>query len=328
MTSATDTKPIHALRRAAAQATLAPSVHNTQPWRLVIVADTLEIHADWTRKLRVLDPSGRQLLISCACALFNARVALAAAGYLATVERFPDPARPDLVARLSLNEPVERVALAGLDPVIGLRRTNRRRFSDDPVAPELIDALIVAADAEGAVIVPITQPDHRLATAMLSQQADREQNADPAYRAEIRVWTSDDPDRRDGVPALAVPHVDVGANDDVPIRDFDTRGTGWLPVETKSSLNQCLLLLCSLEDTPAAWMQAGEALEHVLLEITRHGYSASPLTQVVEIPGTRQMLREELGLDAYPDVLLRVGRAPVTPSSRRRRLVDVLSEQD
>jgi len=102
MTSVTYTKPIHALRRAAAQATLAASVHNTQPWRLVVAAGTLEIHADWTRKLSVLDPSGRQLLISCGCALFNARVALAAAGYQADVERFPDPSRPDLLARLSL----------------------------------------------------------------------------------------------------------------------------------------------------------------------------------------------------------------------------------
>jgi len=215
-----------------------------------------------------------------------------------------------------------------LDPVIGLRRTNRRRFCDDPVAPELVNALIAAAGVEGAVIAPITHPDHRLATARLSQQADREQNADPAYRAEIRAWTTDDPDRRDGVPALAVPHVDFGANDDIPIRDFDARGTGWLPVETNSSMNQCLLLLCSIEDTPMAWLRAGEALERVLLEITRHGYSASPLTQVVEIAGTRQMLRQELGLDLYPDVLLRGGRAPVTPSSRRRRLVDVLREHD
>jgi len=45
--------------------------------------------------VRVLDPHGRQLLLSCGCALFNARVSLADAGYAAVVRRFPNPAQPD-----------------------------------------------------------------------------------------------------------------------------------------------------------------------------------------------------------------------------------------
>ena len=91
MTNSIHAKQTQSLRQAAVRATLAPSVHNTQPWRFVLTQGNLEIHANWTRKLRVLDPTGRQLLISCGCALFNARVALAASGYDAVVERFPDP---------------------------------------------------------------------------------------------------------------------------------------------------------------------------------------------------------------------------------------------
>ena len=41
----------------------------------------------------------------------------------------------------------------------------------------------------------------------------------------------------------------------------------------------------------------------------------------------RGFLRAELGLSDYPHVLLRVGRAPVTPPTQRRRIEDVLSEQ-
>src|SRR5690554_3741335 len=90
----------NALRRAVVRATRAPSVHNTQPWRFVRRDDVLEVYADWTRRLRVLDPSGRQLLLSCGCAVFNARVALAEAGFTSEVERFPAPDRSELVARL------------------------------------------------------------------------------------------------------------------------------------------------------------------------------------------------------------------------------------
>ena len=124
----------------------------------------------------------------------------------------------------------------------------------------------------------------------------------------------------------AVPHADAGSGDDIPIRDFDTHGQGWLPTKTHSSLNQCLLLLGTTQDQSAAWLRAGEALERVLLEATLRGYVASLFTQVIEVPRTRQLLRRELNVAINPHVLLRVGRAPKTPASRRRRLADVLSE--
>jgi hypothetical protein len=58
--------------RAVARAACAPSAHNTQPWRYAITRGSLNLYTDETRRLRVLDPRGRQLLISCGCALFNA----------------------------------------------------------------------------------------------------------------------------------------------------------------------------------------------------------------------------------------------------------------
>ena len=88
-----------------------------------------------------------------------------------------------------------------------------------------------------------------------------------------------------------------------------------------------LLILALDADDIVSWLRAGQALERVLLEVTRQGYTASPLTQVVEVPVTRAGLREELGLTMHPHILLRVGRAPTTPVTRRRRLSDVLSER-
>lgn len=316
------------LLRAAVQASLAPSIHNSQPWRFVLTAEGLQIRADRSRQMRVVDPLARQLTISCGCALFNARVSAAAAGFAAEVARFPDPADADLVARMSVPAATSyTVPIGGLDWAIGLRQTNRRAFATEPVPAEIVDTLIAAAAAEGAQLLPITRPAHRVAAAMLSQQADQVENADPAYRAELRAWTTDDPSRSDGVPALAVPHVGADSGDELPIRDFDTHGVGWLPTQTRSTMDQCLLLLGCAGNERTDWLRGGEALQRVLLEITRHGYAASPLTQVIEVARTNQQLRQQLGLTMHPQVLLRVGRAPSTPKVRRRRLNDLLINQ-
>jgi hypothetical protein len=330
MTTGTKTTVVAAVRRAAVRATRAPSVHNTQPWRFVLTPGALEIRADWTRQLRVLDPRGRQLSISCGCALFNARAALAAAGYAPHVERFPDPANPDLLARVAIGGPADGDAndIGVLDPAIDVRQTNRRHFSEEVVPAGVVTALVDAANREGSEVVSIMRPEDRLAAARLSQLADQIENTDPAYRAELRAWTSDDPRRTDGVPAFAVPHVDGGAQDDLPIRDFDMRGTGSLPTHTQSSLNQCLLLLGAFEDNRMAWLRSGEALERMLLEVAARGYTASPLTQVIEVTGTNELLRLELQLMMHPHVLIRVGRASATPWTRRRRLVDVITDTE
>jgi hypothetical protein len=325
--TALDTAPATALRRAAVRATLAPSVHNTQPWRLHLKEGRLDIYADRSRQLMVLDPTSRQLLISCGCAITNARVSLAASGLGVQVRRNPHPMHDDLVASLAVTDGPADMALAALDPVIELRQTNRRDFADEPVPETIIRTLEDAAAAEQAFLYVISDWEQRSVVVPLSQRADDIENSNPAYRAELRAWISDDPDRRDGVPEVAIPRADGRACDEVPIRHFDTRGTGGLPASNQSSEGQTLVLLCTAGDSPSDWLRAGEGLERVLLEVSRHGYCASPLTQVTEVPSARAELRRELRLAEYPHVLLRVGRAPVTPDSRRRRLVDVLIDE-
>src|SRR5436305_2280585 len=68
------------LRRAAIDAGSAPSVHNTQPWRWRTRSAALELWADRGRQLRVSDPDGRMLTLSCGAALHHAVVALAVQG--------------------------------------------------------------------------------------------------------------------------------------------------------------------------------------------------------------------------------------------------------
>jgi len=317
------------LRRAAEQAHLAPSVHNTQPWRLVIRPDMLELYADRSRQLAALDPTGRQLMISCGCALLNARVVLAEAGQRVRIDRLPKPSQPDLLARVALLDgKAPWTPLVRLEPELARRRTNRREFIREEVPPEVSYEMANAADEEDTDLFIITSDRQRRTTAELCQQAEREQLKNPHYRAELRTWTTDLLTRDDGVPAMAVPHVDTGSGGEIPIRDFDTRSDAWLPPVRESSRDQCLLLLAAREDSPRGWLRAGEALQRVWLEATRFDHVASLLTQVAEVTATRDQLRDRLNLLGYPVVLIRVGRAPETPATRRRPADAVITEVD
>ena len=293
-----------ALRQAAVSATLAHSVHNTQPWRLQLRRRQLGIYADRSRRLHVLDPSARQLTMSCGSALMNARVSLASDGVAVRVARMPDPTDPDLLAVLTLDhtgvdpEP-DTAELGALDTALELRQTNRHGSADDQVPATLLDNLEHGDRRRGCIAARRPRSGPARGGGHLSQHAEDIENLNPAYRAELRAWTSDSPRRREGMRHATATH---------------------------SSREQCFALVCTSGDSRADWLRAGEALERVLLVVTWHGFTASALTQVTEVPSVRAQLRRQLGLVTYPQVLLRIGSAEPTPGSRRRRLVDMLVE--
>jgi hypothetical protein len=72
---------------AVAVAIRAPSIYNTQPWRWEFGPDGLDLRADRTRQLPVVDPDGHSLLISCGAALTLAGYGLRAAGWTVTTAR-------------------------------------------------------------------------------------------------------------------------------------------------------------------------------------------------------------------------------------------------
>src|SRR6266536_2733321 len=98
--------------------------------------------ADRDREVPVADPTGRELLLGCGAALHHLRVVLAAGGWRATVQRLPDPAHPDLLARVELTgrgEPDQ--AASELDDRVELAvlagRAERIQSADPAYADEL-----------------------------------------------------------------------------------------------------------------------------------------------------------------------------------------------
>ena len=313
-----------AVRHAVGRAARAPSVHNTQPWQIRVAGDSVAVRADRTRQLLVADRRGRELVMSTGAALLNLRVGLAARAWGAEVHRMPDRDDPDLVAVVRVLPIPPEVELAPLDTAVTRRRTNRRSFGQEQLPDVLLRRLSSAAAEEDALLVPVQSQEHRRLVAELSAEADSRQNADPAYRAELRRWTRRPAARGDGLPPAVVPRVEGSPRDGaLAQRDFDTAGIGGLPPATDAG-EEPLMLLTTSTDGPEAWVRAGEAMERVLLELTQAGWVAGPVTQSIEVPAIRSQLRAALCSGAHPQVLLRVGRAAPVPRTPRREHAEVV----
>jgi hypothetical protein len=308
-------------------ATRAPSVHNTQPWRFVADETGLDLYADRTRQLTMLDPTGRQLTVSCGAALGFAELAFSALGYSYATDLLPD-GDDDHLGRLTIGPP----APVGADELalvreIGRRRTIRDRFDGVPLTATDKATLDRAARANGVWLQWVVSESDRVALAVLTDRADRIQQADPALRAELVRWTRHDDAAADGIAPGVLPDVPFGLrSSDVPLRDFpvpvaDTGITDPqrlpLPAERAD-----LAVLWTPYDGSISWLQAGRALAVVWLRATRLGLAASPVGQAVDLAWTRRRLQVELGWPGSPQLVLRFGRAlrsgPVSP----RRPVD------
>jgi hypothetical protein len=306
-----------AIEQAADHGRLAPSVHNTQPWEFALFPDRLEVRADRARQLTVLDPDGRELVLSVGAALFNVRASLAGSHVAVAVDRLPDPADPDLLAVVRPAPGTPDPDLARLDRAVLRRHTNRRPFGAETLPDDVLDRLMDVLGTEDARLVPVRARRHRELLARITQEADRLQNDDPDYRAELERWTSRPPAEGDGVPASSVPRTSGPRPDAVPVRDFDVHGRGGLPRRTDSGTDQTLLVLATDGDDPLDWLRAGEALERLLLELTALDWVAGPMSQPLEVPATRRRL-SELTTPFVPQMVLRVGRAAAADSTARR----------
>ncbi|MCK6605776.1 MAG: twin-arginine translocation signal domain-containing protein [Ignavibacteriaceae bacterium] len=62
-------------------AVMAPSGHNTQPWKIAFTNNSITIYPDFSRRLPVVDPDDRELLISLGCIAETILITARAMGY-------------------------------------------------------------------------------------------------------------------------------------------------------------------------------------------------------------------------------------------------------
>jgi hypothetical protein len=171
----------------------------------------------------------------------------------------------------------------------------------------------------------VNDPGSRSRILHLARSAERLGASDDLAREETRAWTSDpETNRPDGVPAWAYGQGPPAAGpDDLPGRDFDVErafGSG----ERSHQPPGAIAVLTTDNDLGYDWLQAGQALECVLLTAAAEWAFAVIHSRVTEVPHLRAELQRELGTTAEPQLLLRFGYADTARATPRRSVDDVL----
>lgn len=315
-------KTSYHLSQAAQLALSAPSIFNTQPWRWVVRAASLELRADRTRQLHVVDPEGRLLTVSCGVALHHALISLPGTG--TTVALLPQADDADLLATLTLTgEAPDAPAPSPLRDAIRRRHTDRRAFTRRPIAQDTVASLVAACEQQGARLQVLSWQQVPI-LALAAVRAGALQLSDAGYRTELADWTHRPPWSGDGLP----PQTAVAAAPrPVPIRDFAPFGGAELPVGAESDSGAVYAIIHTAADTPRDWLIAGMGLSAVLLTATVAGLGTAPISDVTEEPETRDRMRD-LILAGQPQVAVRIGHPPPDPppSTPRRPANEVITE--
>jgi nitroreductase len=307
-------------------AVLAPSSHNTQPWRFALADQGVEIFADRSRGLPVVDPDDRELLISCGAALFHLRLAMRYFGLNDLVDILPS-ADVDLLARVRVDERhTAAPETQAMFRAILRRRTNRQAFEKREVPDPLLIDLQAAAKREAASLVIVRGDSRRTAIVDLIAAGDRMQLSNKSFRRELAAWVRPNhSEAHDGVPGYGFGFSDVVAlTGPFVIRTFDLGNFQAARDRELAEGSPVLAALTTAGDLPANWIAAGQALARVMLLARANQVWASFLNQPIEVENLRMKVREALDTDGYPQLILRMGYAPDVRPTPRRVVSDVL----
>ncbi len=298
-------------------ATLAPSSHNTQPWKFKIAGDDrIEISADESRWLKIADADMREMFISIGCALENLLIAAARFGFEAEPEYFPQAGNETQVARVTLSEAeiVDKESRANLFEFIPVRSTFHGNFSEKEISPEVLLEIEKCCDESGLNLYLTSDEKTRGQIEDLIVRSDAKQFADPAFREELSYWIGQGVFGNSWLMAqigsLAVAYLDLGSS----TAKSDRKVLRSAPV---------LGLITSAENNRISQVKTGQVFERIYLTARKFGLGVRPMSQIVQIPEHKEELRKMIPqTEQFPQQPFLLGFAEFSETHPQRRPIE------
>ncbi|MDD6210219.1 MAG: nitroreductase [Bacteroidales bacterium] len=308
------------------QAVLAPSGHNTQPWKFRLYEDRIEIHPDLERGLGVVDPDNRELFISLGCAAENIYLSALSKGYMPEISVCENG-----VITLFLSEKNNDVTSCLLAEQIVKRQTNRGLYNGK-IIPETEISVLRGILLESGIHMYIMQNGtsvfERLSDYVLKGNA--EQLHSKAFKTELKSWmrynSGHEKETQDGL-SYAV----FGAPDlprclsELIMGMCLTSGIQNMGDKKKIKYSSHFVLFTTEYNCLSEWISVGRSLERFLLKATELGIACAFLNQPCESASlSHEIQRIAMFEGQYPVLLLRIGYASKMPQSLRRNISDVV----
>jgi len=294
-----------------AYAALAPSGHNTQPWVVEVVGPGhWRVGTDRRRWLPAVDPAKRETMLSIGAFLENLVIAAGCRGLAVEYQ---------VLATAATDSPLLEIRLAPAArsdyPLARLqsRRTVRAGYTDDRIRAADLRAITGGA-TDFAHFPRGTKASRYLAEGTI--EANRQQAfRDPAQEelADWIRWTRQDQEQfRNGltpesmeIPGIARWYVSTFYDRSSALsRSFREKcveqvvervaqGGGWLVLTGRPDV--------------ASLIETGRQCQRTWLQLRERGIAIHPMTQLLEETPQVGIVARELGLDATPQFILRIG---------------------
>ena len=301
-------------------AILAPSGHNTQPWKFSVSEDEIQVFADKTRWLRVCDPNQASLHIGVGCALENLLIAAEHFGYEHRVVYFPEAGHEELVAIVKLTPGGQPSPFrdASLFHAITARHTSRSTYNRRPLSKQNSNRLQQCCIEPGIWLDMIDDLESRRKVKDLLIRGHTIMMRDRAFRAETGYWVGQGIFNMPRLIARLVQFTFPYVNPSIALTMMDSRLVMSAPL---------VAVLSSTVNDRESQAKVGQVFERVCLAATMLGIRVQPMSATVDVSETKAQMTKLLpNPDGVPQHVFRLGYAePVKTPAPRRPFSEILA---
>jgi hypothetical protein len=295
-------------------ASLAPSGHNTQPWRVKYIEPYHWIIGnDKSKWLPAVDPTQRETILSIGAFIQNLEYAAGNFGYSCQFTLMAASNQDENIVEVKLNK---GNSTAKFDiQKIKHRRTVRSNYLNDILKKE--DAAYLTNEENDSInYIPNTAKEHQ----WLNEQT-IEANKIQAYRDNaqeelanwIRFSSKDAAEHCDG---LTTGSMEIEGLPGWVLRNFYGKQNAMKKSFREQSIDKVIkqvaqsagwLLITSKDNTVSTLLETGKRMQRMFLKVRDKNIAIHPMTQVLEETSTNAMVNTSLGISDTIQFILRTG---------------------
>lgn len=314
-------------------ATLAPSGHNTQPWKFSVDNNKVRMYPDFDRTLPVVDEDNHALYISLGCALENLVISAKQKGLKSSVDYFPSDENKECIRITFIGETNE--SEQELFEAIPVRQSNRSMYNQQEIPSADIDKLLRSNESKTVTVKTFNTKENSVEPITeLVKEACKIQFNDRQFVEELISWIrftrKEVRIKKDGLTAevMGFPYIPRWLGR-IILKTFVKPKSESEKAEKQIRSSSHLFLFTCKKNDKRHWAETGRVFQRIVLTAASLGITHAHLNMPCEVESVRKKMSEHLGLnpEERPMLLIRLGYAAEVARSPRRSPDEVLMHQ-